>query len=123
MAGATNREYALDGIDLNTLVVFVCLAVFLGGAVTLALGIEYGLLLLVFGLGGVAIGLDAIPGESSSKTADETERDPLSVLRKRYARGELTDGEFERRLDRLLETEPDNSARERVDREPIAERS
>jgi hypothetical protein len=32
--------------------------------------------------------------------------DPVDHLRERYARGELTDSEFERRLDRLLETEP-----------------
>ncbi|GCF13314.1 hypothetical protein Harman_12490 [Haloarcula mannanilytica] len=31
--------------------------------------------------------------------------DPVDQLRERYARGELTDSEFERRLDRLLETE------------------
>ncbi|KYH26600.1 hypothetical protein HAPAU_16990 [Halalkalicoccus paucihalophilus] len=42
--------------------------------------------------------------------------DPLSVLRERYARGEIGDEEFERRLDRLLETEPEelNHDRERV---------
>ncbi|WP_336337606.1 SHOCT domain-containing protein [Haloarcula brevis] len=37
-------------------------------------------------------------------TAEPTE-DPVDHLRERYARGELTDSEFERRLDRLLETE------------------
>ncbi|KPN30422.1 hypothetical protein SY89_01155 [Halolamina pelagica] len=31
--------------------------------------------------------------------------DPVATLRDRYARGELTESEFERRLDRLLETE------------------
>lgn len=31
--------------------------------------------------------------------------DPVDELRTRYARGELSDTEFERRLDRLLETE------------------
>jgi uncharacterized membrane protein len=31
--------------------------------------------------------------------------DPVATLRERYARGELTEAEFERRLDRLLETE------------------
>ena len=30
---------------------------------------------------------------------------PIDELRARYARGELTDAEFERRLERLLETE------------------
>jgi uncharacterized membrane protein len=38
----------------------------------------------------------------SSDTSDET---PLERLRRRYADGELTDEQFERKLERLLETE------------------
>jgi uncharacterized membrane protein len=34
-----------------------------------------------------------------------TRDDPIETLRERYARGELTDAEFERKLERLLETE------------------
>lgn len=41
------------------------------------------------------------------------ERDPLAVLRGRYARGEIGEEEFERRLDRLLATESDELSRER----------
>ena len=37
--------------------------------------------------------------------ADETDEDPLLELRRRYARGELTDEAFERKVERLLETE------------------
>ncbi|WP_415379958.1 SHOCT domain-containing protein [Halosimplex sp. TS25] len=48
-------------------------------------------------------------GASASATATEIaaddEDDPVAKLRDRYARGELTDDEFERKLDRLLETE------------------
>jgi uncharacterized membrane protein len=57
--------------------------------------------------------------------------DPIATLRERYARGELTEAEFERRLDRLLDSEtPGRSAAadetavatgER-DREPVTER-
>lgn len=36
---------------------------------------------------------------------DRKEPDPLDELRRRYARGEISDEEFERRLERLLETE------------------
>ena len=36
---------------------------------------------------------------------EDEESDALDELRARYARGELTDEEFERKLDRLLETE------------------
>lgn len=42
--------------------------------------------------------------ETESST-ESTEEDPLDTLRDRYARGELTDEQFERKLERLLETE------------------
>ncbi|EMA28877.1 SHOCT domain-containing protein [Haloarcula japonica] len=42
---------------------------------------------------------------TDATTAAEPTVDPVNQLRERYARGELTDSEFERRLDRLLETE------------------
>jgi uncharacterized membrane protein len=35
----------------------------------------------------------------------DEEEDPLEELRARYARGELTDEQFERKLDRLLDVE------------------
>ncbi|MEM4780786.1 MAG: SHOCT domain-containing protein [Halalkalicoccus sp.] len=57
---------------------------------------------------------DAIRGESESESRDEPpEGDPLAVLRERYARGEIGDGEFERRLDRLLATEREELNHER----------
>ncbi|AJF26055.1 SHOCT domain-containing protein [Haloarcula hispanica] len=43
--------------------------------------------------------------ETEMTTTSEPTVDPVDQLRERYARGELTDSEFERRLDRLLETE------------------
>ncbi|MDS0474701.1 SHOCT domain-containing protein [Natrinema sp. 1APR25-10V2] len=56
---------------------------------------------------------DYAPGEtesaSDSETADRTvdrdTRDALETLRERYAAGELTDEQFERKLERLLDTE------------------
>ncbi|WP_158055461.1 SHOCT domain-containing protein [Halorussus halophilus] len=39
------------------------------------------------------------------QSANTTQDDPLEELRSRYARGELSEDEFERRLERLLETE------------------
>jgi hypothetical protein len=48
-------------------------------------------------------------------TDDEREvdtTDALATLRERYARGELTDAQFERKLDALLETESPESAAE-----------
>lgn len=53
-----------------------------------------------------------LPDESENDTED-----PLETLRERYARGELSDEEFEQKLERLLETETRESAerhRERI---------
>jgi len=56
--------------------------------------------------------LPMIESPESETETDETDAtipaegvDPVDHLRERYARGELTDSEFERRLDRLLVTE------------------
>ncbi|WP_435196841.1 SHOCT domain-containing protein [Natronomonas sp. EA1] len=54
--------------------------------------------------------------------SDETEPDgepeatPLEDLKRRYANGELDEEEFERRLERLLETDDESTAREYVER-------
>jgi len=45
---------------------------------------------------------DEWAGEESTETQDET---PLETLQRRYAEGELTDEQFERKLERLLEVE------------------
>jgi uncharacterized membrane protein len=58
-------------------------------------------------------------GEVETVENDETdeEGDPLEELRARYARGELTDEQFERKLDRLLETETLEDIEDRKRRE------
>jgi uncharacterized membrane protein len=43
--------------------------------------------------------------DASTRGGSSDEEDPLQTLRDRYARGELTDREFEEKLERLLETE------------------
>ncbi|WP_330630755.1 SHOCT domain-containing protein [Halocatena halophila] len=43
--------------------------------------------------------------DASQVAKKEFHGDPLEELRHRYATGELTDSEFERKLERLLETE------------------
>ncbi|MFB6228723.1 MAG: SHOCT domain-containing protein [Halobacteriales archaeon] len=64
-------------------------------------------------------------GEADTVENEETneEDDPLEELRARYARGELTDEQFERKLDRLLETETleDVEDERRREREPERE--
>lgn len=48
---------------------------------------------------------ETVADEPDATDPAEPTVDPVDHLRERYARGELTDSEFERRLDRLLETE------------------
>ena len=60
--------------------------------------------------------------ETEANSTDSTEttsegggnRDALETLRDRYARGELTDEQFERKLERLLETETIEDAEDRL---------
>lgn len=64
--------------------------------------------------------------EERSKSESDP-RDALETLRERYAAGELTDDQFERKLERLLDTETLEDARESArrrdgDREPEFER-
>jgi hypothetical protein len=62
----------------------------------------------------------------SNDDADPSDApDPLTILRERYARGEIDEAEFERRVERLLETESIEAARRRGERErePTVERS
>jgi len=81
----------------------------------LALGVEFFWVAFPLGFGGVlpvSMGVLAYrartgDGQSTpSRHSHAEEDDALEQLRRRYARGELTDAEFERRVERLLETEP-----------------
>jgi uncharacterized membrane protein len=55
-------------------------------------------------------------GRDGSEGADADADDALDRLRDRYARGELSEAQFERKLETLLETETPEDARERLDR-------
>jgi len=52
-----------------------------------------------------------------SDATDESTADALDTLRDRYARGDIGDEEFERKLGALLETESPDEARRRVERD------
>ncbi|ELY86023.1 SHOCT domain-containing protein [Natrinema altunense] len=62
-------------------------------------------------------GPEASPHETG--TPDESDERPVETLRRRYAAGEISDDEFERRLDRLLETE--RQSRSADERERLVE--
>jgi len=63
---------------------------------------------------------ESVHAEKSLSAADESDTedtaDALERLRSRYANGDLTDEQFERKLDRLLETETLEDAAEWVER-------
>lgn len=70
-----------------------------------------------------------IVGNSSEAAPESTEQeaaaDPVERLKRRYADGEISESEFERRLDTLLQTEERidlASTDERLDGEPTDER-
>ncbi|MEY7848463.1 SHOCT domain-containing protein [Natrarchaeobius sp. A-rgal3] len=58
--------------------------------------------------------------DGSARTDAETEP-PIETLRRRYAAGKLDDEEFQRRLDRLLETETAGKEHSQTDLEPALE--
>jgi len=55
-------------------------------------------------------------GETDTDEGAERVQNALDRLRARYAEGDLTDEQFERKLDRLLETETPEDAAEYVER-------
>jgi uncharacterized membrane protein len=98
-------------------VTLVTLAVAFG---LLALGYPYFWVAFPVGFGGgmpLAVGLarwyestETAPSGDARGARGETD-EALATLRDRYARGELTDEEFEARVERLLETESVSDAR------------
>lgn len=129
---STVRERAVENIDG-----IVTLLILGAGFVGMFAGIHNWWLIWVIGfavfLPLVAIlsgdDEDEVSGEREShhqpERSDDETTDALSKLRDRYARGELTDEQFERKLDALLETEhPENAAEWRSrEREQLEEQS
>jgi len=60
------------------------------------------------------------PASPNPDETDDGTAEALATLRDRYARGNLSEPEFERRLERLLETESVDEARTHLDRDETA---
>jgi hypothetical protein len=66
---------------------------------------------------GTGRGSDREEDRADSAEATAADETPLETLRRRYAEGELTDAQFERKLERLLETDTLENVEERAARE------
>ena len=60
--------------------------------------------------------------DETDETDGSVSETPLETLRRRYAAGELTDEQFERKLEQLLETETLEDVEERAARDRLRER-
>lgn len=129
--GAADGE-SVDGDEdspLHELVAGVVIAsIFLVGFGLLALGYPWFWIAFPVGFAGVLPAALALVKLYESRRDDESEatqtetKDALKTLRNRYATGELTEDEFEEKVERLLETETVADARNTVaarrEREP-----
>ena len=88
--------FLVFGADIILAAVLLAVAGIVSGPVAV------GVTALVLGVYGVWLGLR---WRRLRDSEEPTEPDPLETLRDRYAAGKLSDEEFERRLDRLLDTE------------------
>ena len=66
--------------------------------------------------------LDRDDAERRESAETDDEEAPLETLRRRYAEGELTEAQFERKLDRLLSTETIEDAEDERERTVERER-
>jgi len=87
---------------------FGSLAAILGGGTLVPALFVLGVFILIPLIALLGEDLPLVAAGDDEREVDELvdeDTDPVEVLRERYARGEITEGEFESRLDRLLETE------------------
>jgi len=102
MSGGRSRERTVGLVSLAVLGV---------GFVAMAAGVDYFWMAWVLGYAVVVPAVSMLLGDDTDENGEtDADDDPVETLRKRYARGELTDREFERRLKRVLETEGDEGS-------------
>ena len=119
----THRRTGTPGVDAHAISSLVA-----AGVTALTLTVAFGLLALdvsVFWVAfpiGFGVVLPAAIGIARARHADDQRATDtrqtsdahtgLEILRERYATGELSEAEFEHRVERLLEREPDDRPRD-----------
>jgi uncharacterized membrane protein len=93
------------------------------GLTSLFLGYNWFWIVFVVGFAVVVPIVSMLAGEDESETdefptspSEPTTDDPLETLRRRYATGELTEEQFERKLEALLDTETMEAVENRAQR-------
>lgn len=91
------------------------IALVVGLIVSMALLVTFGEIIVLFVLAGVVptvvgfVGLSrtgGLPSQTGTRPDEvESEEDPVEELKRRYARGELSDAELERKVETLLGTD------------------
>ena len=89
---------------------FVIATTLILGFGLLAAGWGWFWVVFIIGFAGVLPMVSILVAWYESRSSSTDESSPLDALRDRYARGEIDEAEFERRLDALLETETERDA-------------
>ncbi len=80
----------------------------------LAAGVDWFWVVFIVGFAGVLPAASVLANWYESRSASESSTEqPIEALRTRYANGEISEAEFERRVETLIETEPGSETAQR----------